>query len=413
MKSSLFWERRILSNGLIVLLYPRSSAMTIQLSVAIKYGSNDDPEGKIGTAHFLEHMLVGGSQRRIKLLHEIEQFGGCSYFETTNECTFSALDISPEKLVEASKVLSSFLFDNSFEKDKLEHERKIILNEISEAADNPWDKIAEILMKCLFKHHPVKNPVLGSKKAINSVTLRQIEEARDNYYAPRNMILTLSGNFSDDDVEMVLEGFQERKNGNSIEKKNNSIEDGKPRKEALTKRAGITQTYLSFGLRTPPARNPDAPALDLINAILGIGESSRLFVELREKRPLTYDFDSMNVSGSDYGYFNINCATRLKGLEEARAIIRDELQKMKTRPVSKSEIEKSKNLMIANIYRSFDSTYQLPRLITDTEIAFGNENAIVDYINRIRSLSEQTVMEVSGKYFQDENYSEAIMVPKK
>src|SRR3989337_4426808 len=122
MKSGLSWERRILSNGLVVLLYPRSSAMTTQLSVAIKYGSNDDPEGKIGTAHFLEHMLVGGSQRRIKLLHEFEQFGGCSYFETANECTFSSVDIFPSKLSEASKALSGLLFDNIFEKDKLELE---------------------------------------------------------------------------------------------------------------------------------------------------------------------------------------------------------------------------------------------------------------------------------------------------
>ena len=413
MKSGLSWERRILSNGLVVLLYPRSSAMTTQLSVAIKYGSNDDPECKIGTAHFLEHMLVGGSQRRIKLLHEIERFGGCSYFETTNECTFSAVDIFPKRLSEASKALSGLLFDNKFDINKLELERKVILNEIADAYDDPRDKTEETLTKNLFKHHPVKNPVLGSKKAVNKVTLRDMEEAHKDYYAPKNMILTLSGKFSDSDAEIVLEGFQDKENGSSISRREKNIEAGKPRKEALTKRSGITQAYLSFGLRTPPAKNVDVPVLDVINAILGMGESSRLFVELREKRALTYDFESMNVSGLDFGYFLINCAAKIKSLEQTRMIIRDELQKMKTCPVAKSELEKSKNLILANIFRSFDSPHQLPRLLTDLEIYFEDENVVTDYLERIRSFSEHTIMEVSGKYFEEKNYAEAIMAPKK
>ena len=78
MNGSLSWQRKVLSNGLTVLLYNRSSAMTVQLSLAIRYGSNDDSEDKIGTAHFLEHMLVGGSQERINLHNTIEQWGGCS-----------------------------------------------------------------------------------------------------------------------------------------------------------------------------------------------------------------------------------------------------------------------------------------------------------------------------------------------
>jgi predicted Zn-dependent peptidase len=412
MKSSLSWERRILSNGLTVLLYPRPSAMTTQLSAAVKYGSNDDSEDKIGTAHFLEHMLVGGSRRRIKLLHGIEQFGGCSYFETTNECTFSALDIPPEKLSAASKVLSELIFDDKFETEKLELERKIILNEIADANDDPRDKIEETLIKCLFKHHPVRNPVLGSKKSVSNATVEDIETAHENYYSPRNIVLTLSGKFSGRDSEVLLDGFIDRENGNSVPKKDKYVEVSKPRKEALVKRAGITQAYLSFGLRALPAKSADAPVLDLIDAILGKGESSRLFVELREKRALTYDFESMNVSCSDYGYLLINCAANVKLLEQTRRVIRDEIQKMKNRSVPESELEKSKNLTLAGIFRDFDSPHQLPRLLTDLEIYFEDRNAVVDYIKHLTSISEHTIMEVANRYFQEDNYSEAIMIPR-
>jgi zinc protease len=177
MGSNLSWKREVLSNGLRVLKYPRLSGMTAQLSVAIEYGSNDNSEESSGNAHFLEHMLVGGSKSRINLHHEIERLGGYSYFETSNELTFSTVNIFLGKIAEASKVLSGLLFESAFEKGKLELEHKIILNEIAEAYDDPRDKVAETLLKCLFKQHPIRNPVLGLKKTVNQFTLSDIDEA--------------------------------------------------------------------------------------------------------------------------------------------------------------------------------------------------------------------------------------------
>jgi predicted Zn-dependent peptidase len=413
MNDNLIWKRRVLPNGLRVLLFPKPAGLTTQFSLAIEYGSNDDSEGSSGTAYFLEHMLVGGSQERIKLHNEIERLGGCSHFETSEEATFTAVNVFPERVAEASKVLSGLLFDSVFEKDKLELERKVILNEIAESSDDPREKTDETLIKCLFKHHPVKNPVLGSRKTVNQITLDDVEEAHQKHYAPCNMILILTGKFSEGDAETVLQDFKDRENGNSVSRSNRKIEESKPRKEAVIEKSGVTQAYLSFGLRTTPARDVDAPTLDLINAILGMGESSRLFIELREKRALTYDFTSMSVSGLDYGYFSINCAVKTKSLKQTQIIIQDELQKLKTHPIKKDELEKSKNLILGDIFRSMDNPQGLPGILADMEIYFGNENALLDYMDKICSLSEQDVTEAANKYFQDKNYSTAILKPKK
>ena len=412
MNGSLSWQRKVLSNGLTVLLYQRSSAMTVQLSLAIKYGSNDDSENTIGTAHFLEHMLVGGSQGRIKVLHEIEKLGGASNFETSKECTFTIVDAFPERLPEASETLSGLLFDTTFERDKLEHERKVILNEIAEASDDPRDKTEETLLKCLFRSHPAKNPILGSRKTVSQITLRDIEEAHENYYSPRNMILILTGKFSERDADSLLEDFQDRENGSPKSRQSRNIEDKKPKKGAVMSRSGIAQAYLSFGLRTPPAKDANIPTLELINAILGVGESSRFFVELREKRPLTYDYESVDVAGLDFGYFLVNCAVKTNSLTQTQTIIQDELQKLKNYRVSKDELEKGKNLVLGDVFRSIDSPYMLPRVMTDSEIYFEDENALIRYIDKIRSLSEQDIAEVANKYFQEGNYATAITTPK-
>jgi predicted Zn-dependent peptidase len=387
--------------------------MTAQLSVAIKYGSNDDIDEKSGNAHFLEHMLVGGSQKRIKLHHKIEKLGGCSHFETSDEFTFSSMDVLSGKIAEASKVLSELLFDSTFEQDKLELERKVIQNEIAEDHDDPQELIRETLIKCLFKNHPLRNPILGLKKTINQFTIDSVEKTHQNYYVPKNMILILTGNFSNKDKETVLRDFQDRENNGSIARRTRKLEEGKPKKEVTIKKSGLTQAYMSFGFRTAPARDVDTPSLELTEALLGMGESSRLFVELREKRALTYDFDAINVSGLDYGYFSITCPVRTKSLDQTQTIIRDELQKVKNQPPSKNELDKSKNMLLGGIFRVMDNFHELPGLLAYDEIHFEDNKSLIDYINKINSLTEKDVTEVANKYFQDKNYSTAILTPKK
>ena len=142
---------------------------------------------------------------------------------------------------------------------------------------------------------------------------------------PGNMILILTGNFSNKDTENVLENFKERENNSSIPRQEEKTENSKPRSRIELKKPGITQAYMSFGFRTAPVSNPDTPALSLIDSILGTGESSRLFIELREKRALTYDFGSSNISGSDCGYFSFNCAVDVKSIEETLEVVQTEV----------------------------------------------------------------------------------------
>ena len=133
------------------------------------------------------------------------------------------MDVLSGKIAEASKVLSELLFDSTFEKDKLELERKVILNEIAEDHDDPQELIRETLIKCLFKQHPLRNPILGLKKTINQFTIDSIVEAHQNYYVPQNMILILTGNFSIKDKETVLQDFQDRENNGSISRRKRSL----------------------------------------------------------------------------------------------------------------------------------------------------------------------------------------------
>ncbi len=210
MTTAMFWSRKILPNGLTVLLFPRQSANTTQLSIAIKYGSNQEPKEIAGVAHFLEHMLAGGSQKRIELSRSIENSGGILDFYTDHEHMMSIMDVLPGKLAEASFIISELLFSSDFEAEKFCQERKIILNELAEALDDPAERIEELLMKSLFKNHPVNRPVGGFPKKVKKLTLEQMIIEHQINYTPQNMILILTGNFSKEDEALVLKNFKQR-----------------------------------------------------------------------------------------------------------------------------------------------------------------------------------------------------------
>lgn len=411
MNHKLVWKRQVLSNGLTILLYPRKS-LTAQLSLMIKYGSIDDEAEKIGAAHFLEHMLVSGSQKRIKLQHQIEELGGCSSFETTNDSTFVSLDIFSEKLIQASEIMTKLVFDQTFEQEKLVLERKVILNEIAEAFDDPRDRTAQALIKNLFPSHPIRHPILGTKKTINELTLEDIKKTHSCQYTPSNMVLILTGNVTKADIDSIVLKFNEKSEEKKPIKSQRQTEKCKPRKELIIRKSGVGQAYLDFGLRTPPALSPETIPLDLINSILGIGESSRLFVQLREKTALTYDIESTNLSGLDYGYFSIACAVRTNRIMQTLKAIKKELEKITNNQVQQEEIEKSKNLMIGDIIRGIDSPHELPRIMADVELIYGDERGLSNYIDKLILVNKQSIKDIACKYFQEEKYSTAILTAK-
>ena len=413
MQHSLSWTRKKLPNGLRVLLYPRPLANTAQLSVAVEYGSNHDAQDNAGLAHFLEHMLAGGSTKRIQISREVENLGGFGDFYTDHEYTMSQFAVLPETIIDAPQIMSNLLFDLPFEEENFKIERKIILNELDEIADDPYSQVDELLLKSLFKSHPVKNPVGGTRKTVNKLTLKKLDETHQRYYVPQNMILILTGNFTEQNVKTVLEHFGSKNNQPDILKKPNTAENAKPTKQVVKEKEGICQTYISFGARTVPSSHPDAAAINLIDTLLGEGASSRLFIELREKRALTYDIHSSHDYGLDFGYFSVDCAVREKNVAKVQTLIHKELSKLRTETVSQAELDKGKNMILGDIFRIMDSSRSCADALAFMEIQFHDQNALVKYVERIKAVTPDDIRGAAETYLQNDAFSTVVLKPKK
>jgi predicted Zn-dependent peptidase len=406
------WQRRVLPNGIRLLLYPRMSSMTAQLSIAVAYGSNSDPEKTAGMAHFLEHMTAGGSEKQIQRSRSIELMGGYIDFSTGNEDTMIVSDVMPDKLCKASQTFSELLFDCTFEEEKLRSERKIILHEIAEAEDDPWNVVDELMRKNLFKNHPVKRPVLGFRKTVSKLSLDEVDKMHQINYVPQNIVLILSGNFSDKAAENVAENFGYAKNESMISNNKVPVENSKSKEESRKSKTGISQTYLSLGARVVSSRHPDMPALNVIDTLLGVGASSRLFIELREKKALAYSIESAYEYGLDYGYFHIDCAIESKRLEETKCLLHKEVEKLRNEKVLDEELNKVKDMIAGTILRTVDSPVDFPEVMAVMEMHFNSENALQEYLEDVKALSANDILEVANKYLTEEKISTAVLYPK-
>ena len=413
MTTGLFWRRSTLPNGLTTLLFPRETVNTTQLSVSVRFGSNQEPEEVAGVAHFIEHMLAGGSTKRIHLSRGIEDSGGIMDFYTDHEHMMTTMDILPEKLIEASGVIVELLFNEDFEEQKFKKERNIILNELSEALDDPLVRIEELLLSSLFKNHPLKRPVGGFPKTVENLTLNQLSEAYESSYVPQNVTLILTGKFSEKTAELVLKNFGIKTFRQPFLRKKIPFEIAKPESYVVEKKPGIAQTYLSIGARTVCSTHQDSPKLDLMSAVLGGGTSSRLFVGLREKNTLTYDVSCDHNKGVDFGYFNINCAIEDKKLGKAKNLILKELSKIRKEKVSVEELNRGKNLIYAEILRGMDNPHECSEILAYMEMQFRSERALVDYIDKIKAVSCGDIMEVANCYLQEVSLSTVILEPTK
>lgn len=412
MENDLIWQRRILSNGLKILLYPRKSALTTQIGVAITYGANMDSDLKSGRAHFLEHMICGGSDRRIGLSRQIEPLGGIIDFSTNHEYTYSFVSVVPEKILEAAKILSDLLLDSCFEREKFDLERKIILNELSSIFDNPCEKIEHLLMNCLFKTHPIRREIIGSRKSLHSLTLGDIVEAHHLYYNLSNMIIVVIGNFLEKDLDLITNNFVSTPPCHISIEKQWFLENSKPIRRNSKFKSGLNQTYISMGARTISCQHPDAHVLDLIATILGDGFSSRLFVEIREKLGLSYNVSASSQCGLDYGYFSIDCSVKPKNFELTIKIIEKEVNKLCTEKVSEKELRKAKDMIRGELLRLVDRSIDFPELIVACELKYETEYAILNYLTKIGNTTSQDIIDVANKYVQSDKLSLVSLSPK-
>ena len=399
-------QKRVLKNGLAV-IYDERDTDSVAVEILVRVGSNNEDNKTRGLSHFLEHMLFEGTKKRTnkEIARAIESVGGEMNAATTNERTFFYIHILNKYLEKTLEILSDIIKNSVFDEKNFEKERKIILEEISMIQDDPKMFQFDFFLNKLFKKHPTKYSVIGTRDSIKKMKRDDMISYFKKYYVPKNMVLVISGK-SENVFQKVEKYFNDIDPGNkNIFKEINESSDLKFSNYKIRK--NIDHSYLVVGYKTVSRGNRDSYVLDVVQSLLSRGFSSRLFDEIRNKRGLAYNVGAINEGMNTTGYFACFLSTDKKNLTEARKIL---LEQFKLPGLNEIELKEAKDYIEGNVKIKHEDNKERADFIGFWELIKDAKES-ESYFDKIKKVTISDVKRVVKKYF-DGNYTEILIEQK-
>ena len=402
----LFMKEKRLKNGISV-VFEKTSTESVTVEVAVKVGSINEDEKVGGISHFIEHLVFCGTEKRKnsrELTNEIEKLGGELNAATGNETTFFYIKIPKKHLKIALDLLSDILLNPLFREKDIEKERKIIVDEINMINDEPRFFQWILFQQSCFESN-VGNPVYGTKESVKQITKKEIVDFYKKHYVSNNLYISIVGG-CEEPFELINSFFKDFEKGSLDEFYFEEPLKTKPIEKIVEK--GVAQSYVVLGYPTVPKGHKDAIVFKIIKAILGRGQSGRLFDEIRNKRGLAYDVGAHDESGFNYGFFATYVNTEQKNIEEVKGIILKELDKLLD--VCEGDVDEAKTFLEGNFLINMEDTHKKSTFINSWNL-FGQPEKAQNYLEKINQVTKEDIKRVVKQYF-GENYTLVILKQK-
>src|SRR4051794_27120532 len=306
-------------------------------------GSRYERADNRGIAHFAEHMFFKGTERRPSsrdLTSTIDGIGGEFNAFTGKEYTGYFVRCAGESRDTAFDVLLDMLRNSKFDPEEIEREKGVILEEMNMYMDTPRDHIGTVYEHMMFGDNPLGWETLGTKDTIRAAERDTFTDYVGHWYTPDRMVVGVSGMVGSDLHPMLDELLGDmRANGNDTFPPIEHVRAGGPHVRIHHKDAD--QAHICLGVPGYPIDHPDRYALQLLSTILGGGMSSRLFLEVRERRGLAYYVYGTSHSYTDTGTLVSQAGVDINRIDEAIKVVADQFQSM-TDTVPEDELEKAR-----------------------------------------------------------------------
>jgi predicted Zn-dependent peptidase len=338
------YERSVLSNGLRVVTAPVDHAQSVTCFLMFAAGSRYETRETNGIAHFTEHMLFKGTERRPSarlIAGEIDAIGGEFNAFTGKEYTGYYVKCAAPTIETALDVLTDMVRHSRFQPEEIEREKGVILEELNMYLDTPRDMVDNVYEALLFGDQPLGWLVIGRPEAIRAADRDTFLDYVGRWYTPSRLVVGVGGRI-DIDLMPRLEELLGDLGGNGAPGPAPAASgDGGPRVRVQHKQSD--QAHLCLGAPSYPLDHPDRYVIHLLTVVLGGGMSSRLFTEVRERRGLAYYVYGANHSYTDAGSLYSQAGVDIDRIDEAVTTIAGELKRVADEPVPPDELEKARN----------------------------------------------------------------------
>ncbi|MCL4380767.1 MAG: insulinase family protein [Candidatus Marsarchaeota archaeon] len=402
-----------LRNGLEVFAVHVNGLQSSGIALGVKYGSIDDQLEKCGSAHFLEHMIFKGTDKRtpIQIFDDYNSIGAYLNAFTEHELTLFEAKVFKDYTVEMLELMSDIIINSKIRKHELELERGTIISESRMYDDDPEAMFAQHFLQVLYNKNPIIYPIQGTEKTIKNLTREDILSSYQKYYNPKNMALAVYGGMNADKTIHAIEKYFSNFDRAGSMNLRKPVEDPNIVSNTTLCKEGLNSVILALGLRFgpfDPLKINEYASLMLISDIL----SKNLFNEVREKRGLAYSSNSTYTLMGTYSYLAASSQALKENKQEVMDIMLNQIRRLESGKISEKELEISKrNFVISNKLRKENSLSMSSGIVTD-RLAFNDFNLSDNIIRQIGKIDIKDIKDHSRNLIKADNCTTVVVEPE-
>lgn len=407
------YQRTVLDNGLRIVSSAMPHTRSVCICVFIGTGSRYETPEQAGLSHFMEHLVFKGTARRPtakEISETIDGIGGILNGGTDKELTVYWVKVARPHFSLALDLLVDMLLNSKFNSVDMKNERKVIIEELNMCMDSPQNRVDILIDEVMWPAQALGRDVAGSKETVTAIDRKMILDYLPIHYLPSNTVVGVAGDITHnevvDSVAAVLGDWPDGTPGSWF-----PADNGQDTSRLAAERRKTEQAHLCLAVRGIPRMHPDRFTLDLLNLILGEGMSSRLFLEIRERRGLAYEIHSFVSHFHDSGSVNICAGVDPRSVEDTIEAILRELAKLRDDQVPEAEITKAKELGKGRLMLRMEDTRSVAGWIGGQELLLGHILTVDEVVSMLDAVTASDLQQVAQKLFLADKLSLALVGP--
>ncbi len=408
------FQRTVLPDGPRVISARLAGSRSVSIAAYVLAGSRQETQAEAGVAHFMEHLTFKGTDAyptSRAISEAIEGVGGSANAATDRESTVYWARVPLRRAATAVQVAGELIVRPTLRDADIDQERTVIIEEIRSYLDDPAEYAQMLMAQAMFGEGALGREICGDEAGIRALPASAIREFWEARYRPANTVVAIAGDIAHEEaVALVADAFGSGTGALGGFAPAPSLPAGS--RVLLGKRA-TSQAQLAIGLPAFRRDHPDTWTLSVLNAVLGDGMSSRLFLGVREEKGLAYDVSSGLVEYADAGALEISAGVDPARLPAAIEAILAELARMAQDPVPAEELAKAKAYISGGLELRMDDTRHLASWVGGQEALHDQVLNLDEALAAVETVTSEQILRVAREIVVDDGLRMAVVAPAK
>jgi len=401
-----------LSNGLRIVTHEDPSRLSVSLGIWVGVGGRYEDDRLKGSTHYLEHIVFKGSRKYTceQIKESIEGVGGTLNAFTAEEQTCFFAKIPYQYFEQTFDILADMVFYPKINQKDVEKEKSVIIEEIKMYHDLPQYYVIELLDKMIWPNHPLGKGIAGSIESVSKLSSKDLKLFHNEYYQPGNIVVSACGRLDHAQfIDRIKEKFHHDSQAQLWHFKEASRATEEPQSTYHFKE--IEQMHLALGIPGLDENHPDRYVMGLLSVILGGNMSSRLFVQVREKKGLAYAISGSTKYLHDTGLLMIRAGVDNVKIVDALKVILKELDKLKKEEVSEDEFKRAKDYFTGQLQLALEDTMDQMLFVGESLISKNKVRTFKSVVEKVEEITIADLKRVANDIFIENRYKLALVGP--